>query len=57
MDILQQDGGINEVMKQLLELFGDVVPFLDISPATRGKLLSILEDQQQKPYGGISSHH
>ena len=35
-----------EVMRQLKELFGDVQPFLEIhteiSPATRGKLLSML---------------
>ena len=43
-----------EVLKQLLDLFGDVTPFLesstDISPATRGKLLTMLNDQQQRPY-------
>ena len=43
-----------EVMKQLHDLFGDLEPFLDsnadISPATRGKLLSMLKDPQQKPY-------
>ena len=41
-------------MKQLLDLFGDIKPFLksntDISPATRAKLLSMLSDQQQKPH-------
>lgn len=41
-----------EVMKQLLELFGDVLPFLEsntsISLATRGKLLAILQDPQEK---------
>ena len=40
-----------EVMKELMELFGDVVPFLqtnsDLAPATRAKLLSILNDPQQ----------
>ena len=43
-----------EVLKQLLDLFGDVTPFLesstDISPATRGELLTMLNDQQQRPY-------
>ena len=42
-----------EVMNQLLKLFGDVLPFLEntgLSPATRGKLLSILNDPRQKSY-------
>ena len=43
-----------EVMKQLLDLFGDVLPFLElntsISPATRGKLLSILHDPHEKSH-------
>ena len=43
-----------EVMKQLLDLFGDIQPFLesntDISPATRAKLLSMFSDEQQKSY-------
>ena len=43
-----------EVMNQLLKLFGDVLPFLEentgLSPATRGKLLSNLNDPQQKSY-------
>ena len=38
-----------EVMKQLMELFGDVQPFLEentsISPATRTKLLGMLQNQ------------
>ena len=41
-------------MKQLLDLFGDIQPFLesntDISPATRAKLLSMFSDEQQKSY-------
>ena len=41
-------------MKQLLYLFGDLLPFLesntDVAPATRQKLLTMLNDQQQKPY-------
>ena len=41
-------------MKQLLDIFGDVKPFLElntyVSLATRGKLLTMLNDQQQKPY-------
>ena len=41
-----------EIYDQLLNLFGDVQPFLqdnpDLSPATRIKLLSILEDSQKK---------
>ena len=40
-----------EVMKQLLDLFGDVLPFLEsntsMSSAMRGKLLSILHDPQE----------
>ena len=43
-----------EVMKQLMELFGDVQPFLEenasISPATRTKLLGMLLNQQEKAY-------
>jgi hypothetical protein len=43
-----------EVMKQLMELFGDVQPFLEestsISPATRGKLLDMLQNPQEKAY-------
>ena len=41
-------------MKQLLDLFGDIQPFLesntDISPATRAKLLSMFSDEHQKSY-------
>ena len=41
-------------MRQLMELFADVEPFLkmhrDISPATRGKLLSTLRDDDEKKY-------
>ena len=41
-------------MKQLLDLFGYIQPFLesntDISPATRAKLLSMFSDEQQKSY-------
>ena len=40
--------------KQLMELFGDVQPFLEvntsISPATRGKLLGMLQNPQEKAY-------
>ena len=43
-----------EVLKQVLDLFGDLLPFLeehtDFPPATRGKLLGMLNDPQQKPY-------
>lgn len=43
-----------EVMNQLMELFGDVTPFLetntDLSPNTRAKLLSVLTDPQQRTY-------
>lgn len=43
-----------EVMKQLMELFGDVQPFLEentsISPATRTKLLDMLQKQQEMAY-------
>lgn len=43
-----------EVMRQLMELFADVQPFLEahteISPATRGKLLSMLQDDEEKKY-------
>ena len=43
-----------EVMKQLLDLFSDVEPFLEestaIAPTTRGKLLTMLHDRQQKLY-------
>ena len=43
-----------EVLKQLLDLFGDVKPFFElntnVSLATHGKLLTMLNDQQQKPY-------
>ena len=42
------------MMNQPLKLFGDVLPFLEentgLSPATQGKLLSILHDPQQKSY-------
>ena len=42
------------MMKQLMDLFGDVQPFLEdntsISPATRGKLLGILQNSQEKAY-------
>ena len=42
------------MLKQVLDLFGDVLPFLDentgFSPATRAKLLDMLNDPQQKPY-------
>ena len=38
----------------MLNLFGDIIPFLesdaDFSTATRGKLLAVLNDPQQKPY-------
>ena len=41
-----------EVLKQLLDPFGDLIPFLesnlDFAPATHGKLLAILNDPQQK---------
>jgi len=41
-----------EVMRQLMERFGNVEPFLEthteISPATRGKLLSMLRDSDEK---------
>ena len=42
-----------EVMKQLLELFGDVEAFLtmhDQAPATRHKLLQFLQDPQKKAF-------
>ena len=43
-----------EMMKKLMELFGDVASFLeansDLSPATRANLLSVLNDPQQKSY-------
>lgn len=42
------------MLKQVLDLFGDVLPFLEentgFSPATRAKLLDMLNDPQQKPY-------
>lgn len=40
-----------EVMKQLMDLFGDIEPFLErasVSPATIGKLLSILRNHKEK---------
>ena len=40
-----------EVMKQLMDLFGDVQPFLEeasVSPATIEKLLSVLRNHQEK---------
>ena len=43
-----------EVINQLLELFGDVGPFLmeyeDIGPRTRTRMLSILQDPSRKAY-------
>ena len=40
-----------EVYEQLMTLFGDVLPFLeentDLAPATRQKLLTILQDTQK----------
>ena len=43
-----------EVYNQLLELFGDVQPFLEendeISPINRSKMLAILQDPQRRPY-------
>ena len=43
-----------EVVNQLLELFGDVQPFLeqqdDLGPATRSRMLSILQDPCKKMY-------
>ena len=43
-----------EVMNQLMDLFSDVQPFLEehtsISPATRGKLLAILQNPQEKAH-------
>ena len=43
-----------EVMNQLMDLFGDVQLFLEehtsISPATRGKLLAILQNPQDKAH-------
>ena len=42
------------MMKQVMDLFGDVVPFLqantDLAPATRSKLLSILNNPQHMSY-------
>ena len=40
-----------EVMKQVMDLFGDIEPFLEgaiVSPATVDKLLSVLPDPQEK---------
>ena len=41
-------------MKQLMVLFGDVQPFLEedtsVSPGTRGKLLAILQNPQEKAH-------
>ena len=43
-----------EVMKQLMDLFRDVQPFLEentsVSPATREKLLSMLHNPQERAY-------
>ena len=43
-----------EVVNQLLEVFGDIQPFLeentDLGPATRSKMLSILHDPSKKTY-------
>ena len=43
-----------EVMKQLMDLFGDVQPFLEedtsVSPATKGKLLAILQTPERKAH-------
>lgn len=43
-----------EIFNQLLELFGDVQPFLeenvDISPTNRSMMLVILLDPQKRPY-------
>lgn len=43
-----------EVLKQVMLLFGDVLPFLqenvDISPGTRGKLLAIFSNPQNRAY-------
>ena len=43
-----------EMIDQLLDLFGDVQPFLeensDIGPANRSKMLAILQNSQKKPY-------
>lgn len=43
-----------EVIKQLMETFGDVEPFLtrneDLAPATRKKLLTYFNDAQKKSY-------
>ena len=43
-----------EIIDQLLDLFGDVQPFLeennDIGPANRSKMLAILQNSQKKPY-------
>lgn len=39
------------MLKQVLDLFGDVLPFLeDFPPATCAKLLDMLNDPRQKPY-------
>lgn len=42
------------MLKQVLDLFGDLFPFLedntDFPPATHGKLLAMLNDPQLKPY-------
>ena len=42
-----------EVINQLMNLFGDLQPFLEdtsVSPATRGKLLAILQNPQEKAH-------
>ncbi len=43
-----------EIVNQLLELFGDIQPFLernsDIGPCNRSKMLAILQDPQKKAY-------
>ena len=49
-DTLQQGGGVN-VMKQMMDVFGDVEPFLEnasVSPATVEKLLSVLRNPSEK---------
>ena len=49
-----------EFMNQLMDLFGDVQPFLEestsVSPVTRGKLLAILQNSKKSlSHGGVSS--
>ena len=50
-----------KVMKQLMDLFGDVEPFLEevsVSPITVEKLLSILRNPREKAsLDGISSNN